>query len=260
MHLIRSHMIIRIYKSVVSCCIVGLMSACLIGCDRYPSRVCPSYVVFYSNMRSIDLRQVPDVAGCVMICPGGDLPAVSYSLLSEGEEKGEYDRLCRKHGDLSFNHRRQFLVPSESVGYNDKDFVSVEITSDAAFDESHPAGANLADVVRFMSWSPCKFIDSGYAQYYHYDPSGLSDSFITVMPVYLAREFFLPETDATCYPIDKMVCDLEPEDLILLGHDDLRIGFLKFERMPANSGNHTITVKMETDAEAVFEKSIEMTF
>ena len=250
----------RIFRIIRSFCFAGLMSACLTGCDLYSPRLCPSYVVFYNNVRSIDLLQVPEGAGCVMICAGNDMPEVLYSLLSEGEEKAEYDRLCEKHCDLSFNRRRTFLVPSESVGYNDKDFVSIEITSDAAFDESHPAGTNLADVVRFMSWSPREYIASGYLEYYHYDPSGLSDSFKTVMPVYLAREFFLPETDATCYPIDKMVCDLEPEDLILLGHDDLRIGFLKFERMPATPGNHIITVKMETDAGAVFEESIEMTF
>ncbi len=254
-------MITRISRFIYSCCIAGLMCACVTGCDLYPSRECPSYVVFYNNMQSIDLHPVPKVPGCLMVAPGYDVsPSVLFSLLSEGEEKAEYDRLCEKHCDLSFNRRRTFLVPSESVGYNDKDFVSIEITSDAAFDESHPAGTNLADVVRFMSWSPREYIASGYLEYYHYDPSGLSDSFKMVMPVYLAREFFLPETDATCYPIDKMVCDLEPEDLILLGHDDLRIGFLKFERMPANPGNHIITVKMETDAGAVFEKSIEMTF
>jgi hypothetical protein len=152
-------------------------------------------------------------------------------------------------------------IPYDSVTYNDCDFTSIEISSDADFDEAHPAGTNLSDLVRFMSYSPYPYIMSGYKAYFHYDSAAQSESFNKYMPLYIDGEYFLSETDATCYPIDKMVKDLGPEDLILVGHDAPGlIGMLCFEQLPSSAGEHTITVKMYADNDKVLSNTIKMTF
>lgn len=256
-------------KRIISCWILAVLL--LGGCDMYKPRLCRSYVSCYSNLRTIRLlpiqedeaSRIPSGLKCILICPGNDIPMVEFSLFSTGKEKEEYDRLCRKHDDLNYNKYRSFLgnIASESLEYIDKDFTSIEIISDKDYDSNHPAGTGLSDIVRFMSWSPYRFIRSGYSRYYHYRSSDVSESFKSVMPIYFGKEWFRGETDATCHPVDKMANELRQEDLILLGHDwTWPIGILCFETMPDEAGEHTITVKMTTDAGDILEDSIAVSF
>lgn len=252
------------------CCVLAaVLSLC--GCDVYKPRLCRSYVSCYCNLRTIKLTMIPEKEStripsnlkCILICPGNDRPVVEFSLFSTENEKDEYDRLCIKHNDLNYNQYRLFLmhIASESLAYIDKDFASMDITSDKDYNPAHPAGTDLSDIVRFMSWSPYRFIQSGYSQFYHYDSSDVSKSFSLVMPIYFDKKWFSNGTDATCYPIDKMVDELRPEDLILLGHDwTWPIGILCFETLPAESGGHTITVRMTTDDGEILEDSILISF
>lgn len=224
--------------------------------------MCPSYVVCYHKLYSIKLDTKPTLENCIVIHSGNDY-STFYSLTSSGEEKEKYNDLCRKHNDTNYNKYRSFMkrLPSESVTYNDCDFTAIEITSDADYDEAHPAGTDLSDVVRFMSYSPYPYIMSGYKKYFHYDSSAQSEAFNRLMPYLFDTKHFLSETDATCYPIDKMVEDLVPEDLILLGQDHhWFIGMLYFEKLPAEAGEHAITVKMHVDNGTIFSDTIKMSF
>ena len=256
-------------RQMIDCGVIAALSLC--GCDVYKPILCRSYVPCYSNLRTIELQTIPEREAsripsdlkCMLICPGNDIPKVEFSLFSTGKEKEEYDRLCVKHNDLSYNQYRHFLhhFASGSMEYIDKDFVSIEISSDKDYNPDHLAGTNLSDIVRFMSWSAYRFIQSGYSRYYHYAPSDVSESFRAAMSVYFGEKWFRSETDATCYPIDKMVNELQQEDLILLGHDwTWPIGILCFETLPAESGEHTITVRMTTDDGEILEDSILISF
>ena len=65
----------------------------------------------------------------------------------------------------------------------------------------------------------------------------------------------------TCHPIDKMLSDVTPEDLILLGYDSPYPLFrLCFEKTPSTPGGHLITVRMRTDSDKIFSDSIAMSF
>jgi len=185
-------------------------------------------------------------------------------LHSTGKAKERYDELCQKHNDLSYNQKRSLnggVLDVESVGYIDCDFTDISVTADKDFDAAHPAGTNLADIVRFMSWSPYKYISSGYSKYYHYNKSDVSEAFDKYMRIYINEKYFDNEIEATCYPIDKLVSDLTSEDLILLGHDAPGfIGMLYFEKMPDMRGEYNIIVTMNTDDERVLSDSVNMTF
>lgn len=242
--------------------IVFSLTLVLSSCDPiYEMRMSQSYVTCYNELRSIQLSAIPANNGAIMINCGNDLPAVSFHLNSTGEEKEEYLRLCQKHNDLTYN---QYVSvprnrPPEKIIYNDQDFVSIEITSDSSFDDTHPEGSNLADIVRFLSWSPYKFISSGYSTYYYYDSDGLSEAFNTLMPLYYDNDHFDKDTAQTWFPVDKRVSELTSEDLILLEGPWL-IGILVFEERPKNSGSHLINVKMLSDTGKVFESSLRLSF
>ena len=148
-----------------------------------------------------------------------------------------------------------------SVTYNCRDFLSIEVVCDKDFDEQHPAGASLCDIVRFMSWSPYKYIASGYSKYYNYNAWTLSEAFKELMPIYFSDEWFQESTSATCYPIDKMAKDLTPSDLILLGHNYPGfLGMLYFENGPRQPGEYTITVTLNCDDGYVISNSAKMRF
>lgn len=258
-------MITRIFKTLTAGAIALAATLNITSCDDVnvsTRQLCPSYVVCYVELNSIVLWEVQNTTNCILIHHGND-PVVYYALTSTGKEKEMYDSLCRKHNDMNYNKYRSFMknIPYDSVTYNDCDFTSIEISSDTDFDEAHPAGTNLSDVVRFMSYSPYPFIMSGYKSYFYYDSAAQSESFNNYMPFYIGGEAFRSETAATCYPIDKMVKDLVPEDLILVGHDGPGlIGMLCFEQLPSSAGEHTITVKIYTDNDKVLSNTIKMTF
>lgn len=69
-----------------------------------------------------------------------------------------HKRLSQQYGDTSYNRRTTPGVDSAIANT----FKSIEIVSDADFDENHPAGSSLSDIVywRLASWLP--YIQSGY--------------------------------------------------------------------------------------------------
>lgn len=262
--LARTPMMPRKNKHISSFCGAVIALGLLTGCDVYEWVKSPSYVDCYVNLESINLSVESSDHQCIRITHGTDFPLIAYGLRSKGaSEKEKYDQLCKKHNDLSYNKYRSLSkhVEYDSVTYAEYDFTEITVTSDKDYDEAHPAGESLSDIVRFMSWSPYRYILSGYSRYYHYDKSDVSDAFDTMMRIYINREYFDNATDATCYPVDKLVKDLTAGDLVLLGHDypDF-LGMLYFEKKPDGEGEHNITVTMRTDTDKVLSNTVKMQF
>lgn len=239
----------------------------LIGCDpHYKMTKCPSYVVCYTNLESIDLSLYePSNPCCIVIHAGNDLPLSVYGLRSTGIEKDKYDQLCQKHNDLSYNHYRSLsygpAIDFDSVTYNECDFTEIIVTSDKDFDATHPAGRNLSDIVRFMSWSPYRYILSGYSDYYHYNKADVSEAFDQMMRIFINEKAFDPTFDATCYPIDKLIVDLTKDDMTLNGYDAPGfIGMLYFDKVPNEKGEYTITVSIKTDNGSTLSDTITRCF
>lgn len=249
------------YKSLCFIAIVAL--GFLFACDpMYTWTKCPSYVVCYVDQADLHLSLISSSANCIVVNPGIDL-SESGGLHSIGDRKEKYNYLCQKHHDLSYNGYRSIggSLDHTSVTYGDCDFLEITVTSDKDFDAAHPIGANLSDIVRFMSWSPYKYILSGYSSYYHYDNTDVSEAFDTLMRIYINEKYFDNATEATCYPVDKLIKDLTTEDLILLGHDDpFLLGLLYFEKTPDVEGEYNITVSMKKDDGTVLSETIAMTF
>ena len=224
----------------------------------------PSYVVCYVNLESIRLSIDNNDARCLSIQPGFHVD-VLYGLHSSGAEKKKYDQLCIKHNDISYNQYHVFMGKpprdEETVAYFACDFTEITVTADKDFDETHPAGTDLSDIVRFMSWSPYKYILSGYSKYYHYDKSDVSTAFDSMMRRYINNKYFDKETDAECYPIDKLIRDLTADDLILVGHGAPGfLGMLYFDKLPTGEGEYEVVVTIRTDDNRTLSNTVKMQF
>ena len=270
MHLIRLHMTnLKIKRKIsyfIAIIALGILTGCdLTGCGSFYMKrkeKCPSYVVCYVNLESVRLSVDCFDGRCVFIEPGFHVDVV-YGLHSSGAEKEKYDQLCIKHNDLSYNQDHIIIGDPprdyESVTHFECDFTKITVTTDKDFDETHPAGTDLSDVVRFMSWSPCKYILSGYSDYYHYDKSDVSDAFDTMMRRSLSKECF--NEDMEYFPIDKLVKDLTADDLILVGYNPLAyLGMLYFDKLPSEQGEYEIAVSIKTDDGKTLSGTVEMHF
>lgn len=240
--------------------VFGILSGCA---PVYQMVNCPSYVVCYVDLESIELAVEPSDPQCILLHARNDF-SKTYSLHSTGAEKERYNQLCQKHKDVSYNQKRLIgsVLDIESVTYNDCDFTEITVTADKDFDESHPAGTNLSDIVRFMTWFPDRYIQSGYSNYYHYDTSDVSEAFDTLMRIYINKEFFDKKTEATCYPIDKTIKELTAEDLVLIGGDDALalLGMFYFDHKPQEEGDFIIKISIKTDNSKVLSDSVKLTF
>lgn len=154
---------------------------------------------------------------------------------STGALKESYDALCEKHNDMTFLRETVTWGPSgpREVYLLGVDFLSIDITSDSDFDDEHPAGSSLGDIVKLNSYSLKPYIDSGYK--------------------------LLAPNGTVYHPVYEFVSELTPEQLILLGQRDY-IGSLRFETQPTLSKTHKFTVTMIADDGREFTASIDMEF
>lgn len=220
------------------------------SCDVYESTKCRSYVGGYVQLRAIDIWQEEGMPSYVIVHSKEMPPVKTYHMGSTGMDAEVYDQLCFKHEDMSYNKIRSIgpAIEDSTPFFIDCDFSSIDVCADTDFNEEHPAGSNLADVVRFMSWSPIKYIKSDYSQLYQYNPEDLSSAFYPIMRVYFAEKYFQKGSLSTCYPIDKLIRDIESDDLVLLGHDAPGfLGALHFEILPDDDTEFNVTVTFNTD-------------
>ncbi len=216
----------------------------LCGCYREvtkPSEIyLRSYVMSYYDVDGIVLTAYKESA---RITVNNLVDGWIGGYTDEGEKKEAYDALCEKHGDMTFC-RTVLKMPGEYVAYPGVDYVSIEITSDADFDDRHPAGSSLADIATFISSSVKPYIDNGYVYPIYGDPGSA---------------------------VKKLVSDLIPEDLVLTGEDRVTayrpipavvgyFGALEFRQKPTLSKTHTFTVTLTADDGRVFSDTVEMTF
>lgn len=235
----------------------------LSGCCGSVLRNCPAYVTTYMDIKAISLEATSSRI-VINVRPVQTDRAKRYTFLMDGKDAFKYESLCRKHNDLSYNQKVGVINNVDFSGscYISEDFTEITVTSDKDFDENHPAGESLNDLCRFISFSPYKFISSGYRDYYVFTVNNVSLSFVNYAGKFIGNSVgTINGQKLTCHPIDKMLSDVTPEDLILLGYDSPYPLFrLCFEKTPSTPGGHLITVRMRTDSDKIFSDSIAMSF
>ncbi len=137
--------------------------------------------------------------------------------------KEEYDRLAEKYDDTTYDGK---LFPDSNRALG-RDISAINITCDTAFDEDHPAGESLGDVVMLCANSYKMFVESGYDRSYTF-------------PGYV-DEHWCFERKIGLYPIFKPLEDVTRDDLVLI---EPAI-FLYFAEVPA-PGDYEFSIEVRS--------------
>ncbi len=219
-----------------------------------------SYVYSYVFTKEMRLQTAPFGYGAYPNDSTIDSPYGFYAIFDEGyqyasqgqtgSERATFDALSAKHGDIGYHQdiSASSSCPSRPHTFLGHDFASITVTSDADFDEAHPAGTLLNDLVQYMTYSPYPFIQSGYA-YANPRPANRWER--------VKEELIL---------IDKPLLDCTTEDFILpfAVMDDWWCGgafpafYLQVKGVPTLSKQHTITVTVMDDAGKMWQDSIKL--
>ena len=228
----------------------------LLGCDRAKTVLFRSYITIYYYSKNIQLKITDD--GNIAIykeytSENVNIKTASYSFKSKGEEKKRYDELCKIHNDMSYNQKRSYIVAPLWGRCSAIDFKEIDVISDKDFDSEHPAGTSLKDIVRFVSVSPKKFIDSGYKETFNWRRNRpeifKKDSIIQIM--------FLSETESY-FPINGLLKDIGSDEMQMLPVNTH--GILFFDKEPTAEKEHTLTVTIYIGARKKLVRTIKKVF
>ena len=226
------------------------------GCDVSKTRLFKSYITEYSYDKNIELKitNKGNIAIYRKYTSEDDLiKTASYSFKSKGEEKKRYDELCKIHNDLSYNKKRSYIVVPIWGICSAIDFREIDVISDKDFDSEHPAGTSLKDIVRFVSVSPKKFIDSGYKETFNWEKNEpnffAKDSMIPTM--------FQPES-WNYFPINGLLKDIGTDEMQMLPEDTH--GILFFDKEPTAEKEHTLKVTIDIGERKKLVRTIKKVF
>ena len=228
----------------------------LLGCDRAKTVLFRSYITIYYYSKNIQLKITDD--GNIAIykeytSENVNIKTASYSFKSKGEEKKRYDELCKIHNDMSYNQKRSYIVAPLWGRCSAIDFKEIDVISDKDFDSEHPAGTSLKDIVRFVSISPKKFIDSGYKETFNWRRNKpkifKKESMISSM--------FHEETE-NYFPINGLLKDIGKDEMQMLPEDTH--GILFFDKEPTAEKEHTLTVTIYIGARKKLVRTIKKVF
>ena len=201
------------------------------SCDRARYHVFKSYVTRYCKFEDIGIDTTK--AGNIIIRGKGRVK--HYSWRDEGGEKTTYEALCRKHNDLTYNKKREYRLSPEWGVCSAVDFREIDIVSDKDFDAEHPAGTSLKDIVRFVSISPKKFIDSGYKETFNWRRNRpeifKKDSMVLSLFQREAENYF---------PINRLLKDMGRDEMQMLPANTH--GILFFDKKPTADKEHKLKV------------------
>ena len=227
------------------------------SCDRARYHVFRSYITEYSYSENIQLKITSE--GNIVIyrdyrnIEKNKIKTATYSFSSKGEEKKKYDELCKIHNDISYNQKRRYIVDPLWGKCSAIDFQEIDVVSDKNFDSEHPAGTSLKDIVRFVSVSPKKFIDSGYKETFNWEKNEpnffAKDSMIPTM--------FQPES-WNYFPINGLLKDIGTDEMQMLPENTH--GILSFDKEPTAEKEHTLKVTIYTREGKKFVRTITKVF
>ena len=141
---------------------VGLVAVVLltiIGCCSYQEQYVRSYIQQYIMYDDICVRRSNDNSKHLDLY---SKTSKRVDFRSEGNDKIEYENICKANGDTCYN--RYIYTPSglPIIMTEYPHFSKINVYSNKDFDEEHPAGTPLNDVIDIIYHSALEYIRSGY--------------------------------------------------------------------------------------------------
>lgn len=237
-------------KNIIITSLLVIMIGQFQGCDVVEYNTFTSYVNTYYKYNDINLSLTP--VGNIMI--SGASFDKHYSWQSKGNDKDIYENLCKTHNDISYNKKRELIVGTNWGHCSMLDFKRIDIMSNIDFDQKHPAGTSLNDIIRFISVSPKKYIDSNYAKTYDW-LNGTPDSFKKEQEMYNFRN---GTESKNYYPIDKLLSEISINEMVMMPSE--YFGYLIFEATPTGLKEHQLTITVSLSDGKIIVKTIKKLF
>lgn len=227
----------RTRKTVLFTILLFLLCSCN-DADYYYSTM---FTSCYSNIDSIHLEISKGDSNLLLIGVSD-----SYYASIADDDKTTINQLAAKHNDTSYNkmiaYAKEGNWTEEGHGGWRQDFVRIDITSNADYDETHKARTLLNDIIRLRSTTVYPYIMSGYTKTFDWSTTK-----------YIAR----PE----CHLIDGLLSELSSENLIMAGWENSTVyAELYFVKYPTHSRQHRLTIVMESDEGEIFTDSLDLIF
>lgn len=225
----------------------------LSGCDVIQHHKFRSYITSYYDCAELTLMITDD--GNIVITGHSTIGIGSWD--SKGREKQIYDSLCTLHNDMTYNKERSYIGYPDFGNSYKGDIVSVDVVSNADFNELYPANSSLNDIVRFLSRSIYPYILSGYKDTFDWDKD-----FPENFRVEKGLSFGNMDENPCYHPVDKRLSELTPSDLVLAntGYFNVQLGFLVFEQQPNVNKKHELTVTIKLSDGRVFTPKVAKIF
>ncbi len=142
-----------------------------IGCNVQTTQKFRSYVTKYHKYdiklyvdTGIPITSYQTMYGSIRICSKTRDSFKTYTWKSKGKDKLIFDSLSRIHNDMAYNKERSYIEEPHWGHCFYYDIASIDVVSEEDFDNNHPKGSSLKDVIRFHFSSLKKFIVAGYPE------------------------------------------------------------------------------------------------
>ena len=167
----------------------------------------------------------------------------NYTYVKEDDASGIFECLSERNYDMSYNGTAN--LASESLRRIRRVFLSerivdVDVTSDVAWDASHPVGSSLKDLFIFFSGSPDSYINSGYRSV---DEYALGEFFRRFPNLSKYGQNLYSGSNGTMVPFADKLSEIEfyKYNLINAWHGNL---FLLFPAVPIPAPETKVTISM----------------
>lgn len=180
--------------------------------------------------------------------------AYLVSYLSVDDRLEEYYALCRRYNDFSYDpfggykytENEYYFVNYPLRIFSSFDFSSIDIVSDKDFDETHPAGVSLADIVMLSTFWGRPELD----HYYHSKTRGSFYNGSWFYEGFSYGQLLFERLDAlTSYElslIGMQSSSANEDNYESRSRETFCIGALTFADAPTQEMEHTFTVTLTT--------------
>lgn len=182
-----------------------------------------SYITSFHEIEKIDAKAALDTIGTEEYARVDVYLKKGYKTVGvfdkDAKKQKQYRELCGKHNDLSYRHRWLSLSSDRGTdmlaSFPLNDIQSVSLVTNTEFSPAYKAGNSLGNITFFVGASVNPYIQSGYKPF---DYDGRVDE-LSVQFCHVWYEHVWPSVlnEQHPYPIDKMLSDVQANDLKLIG-------------------------------------------